>query len=413
MKSHMAETGAMIMLLLTICAVIFLNPRFFNVIFVSHKFSVMALLTPIIAVGTLTCVIAMRNSMKPIFLDLLIIGFMLFFLARDILGSEYTGSPKFVIYGICFYCLAAITVQKRKVFQSLILGIVLITFVCIIYGFFEYAAQDNFFFRTPANLHPFNSYHRIYSTVENPVIFGAFLVQVLPFTLVMMSESRKFWQRFIAITAFMWGIVSIILTFSKGSWIAAILIGCASIVYLVRREIIKLMPTLGVIAMCLVVIAVFWPQVSTDISVRSKNSFIVRSATWDAAARGIADNFWGGVGFNRSTSELHNYLDPKWMNTSVSINAVDNAYLCFFLEEGVVGILLWIALLGTTFMLGVKSSRLNATHSLWAFAALASVSGFAINSFTFDTYQYWPNIMFFWISAGIIRGTYQLDNNFD
>lgn len=165
--------------------------------------------------------------------------------------------------------------------------------------------------------------------------------------------------------------------------------------------------------MCLVVVVVFWPQASTEVSVRTNNSLTARSATWAAAARGIADNFWGGVGFRQSNLELHNYLDPKRMRTSVNQAPVDNAYLRFFMEQGVVGISLWIVLLGATIILGAKASRLNANHRFWGFAGLASVVGFAINSFTFDSYLHWPNIMFFWISAGIIRGTYQLDNNFD
>lgn len=173
------------------------------------------------------------------------------------------------------------------------------------------------------------------------------------------------------------------------------------------------MPILGVVAMCLVVVVVFWPQASTEVSVRTNSSVIVRSATWAAAARGIADNFWGGVGFHQSNVELHNYLDPKWMGTSVNQNPVDNAYLSFFMEQGVVGISLWIVLLGATIILGVKASRFNANHRFWGFAALASVAGFAINSFTFDSFLWWPNIIFFWISAGIVRGTYQIDNNFD
>ncbi|MHB1326335.1 MAG: O-antigen ligase family protein [Thermoleophilia bacterium] len=413
MKSHLAETGALILVLLTAGAVIFINPRVFYFSIASHNLSVMTALTPIIAVGTLACVIAMRNSLKLLFLDLLIIAFMFFFLAKNILGPENAGALKFVVYGICLYCLAAITVQKRMVFQSLVLAIVLITSLCTVYGFIEYAAQDNFLFRTTANLHPAKAFHRIYSTLDSPAYFGAFLVQVLPFSLLLLSDSRKLWQRFVAITVFIWTFMSLFLTFSKGSWIAAIFIGGAALVYLARGRINNLMPILGVVAMCLVVVVVFWPQASTEVSVRTNNSVTVRSATWAAAARGIADNFWGGVGFHQNNVELHNYLDPQWMGTSVNQNPVDNAYLSFFMEQGVVGISLWIVLLGATIMLGVKASRLNANHRFWAFAALASVAGFAINSFTFDSILVWPNIMFFWISAGIIRGTYQLDNNFD
>lgn len=231
MKSHLVETGALILVLLTACTVILLNPMVFYFSIASHNLSVMTALTPIIAVGTLACVIAMRNSLKLLFLDLLIIAFLFFMSARNILGPENAGALKFVVYGICLYCLAAITVQKRVVFQSLVLAIVLITSICTIYGFFEYAVQDNFLFRSPANLHPAKAFHRIYSTLGSPVIFGAFLVQVLPFSLLLLSDSRKLWQRFIAITAFMWTIVSLFLTFSKGSWIAAIFIGGAALVY--------------------------------------------------------------------------------------------------------------------------------------------------------------------------------------
>lgn len=166
--------GALILVLLTVCAVIFFNPRFFHVSFASHNRSVMTALTPIIAVGTLACVLAMRNSLKLLFLDLLLI-------------------------------------------------------------------------------------------------------------------------------AFMWITISLFLTFSKGSWIAAIFIAGATLVYLARGRINKLMPNLGVVVMCLVVVVVFWPQASTVVSLRTNSSVIVRSATWPAAARGIADNFWEGPVSTRAT----------------------------------------------------------------------------------------------------------------
>jgi len=410
LKSNLSEISMLILLLLGICATIFFNPSIFHVTALSHDYSLTALLIPIMALGTIIYLFENRYSLKPNGIDFVIGMFMFYLLARELMGFEYNGALKFVIFGICFYCLTAITMKKQSVFQSLILGIVLITMLCVIYGLFEYAAQDNFLFRTQANLHPIQTYHRIYSSMENPVIFGAVLVQVLPFSLLLFAVSHNFWIRLIAIITFMWTIAALMLSFSKGSWIAASIVSCFVAIYFVWRKGIALKPALVAILMCVIIFVIFWPQISTDVSVRTEDSVSVRYAAWNASIEGIADNYLGGVGFNRSVLELRNYLDNKWMRTQYNATAVDNSYLSIFMEEGVAGILLWLVMLGTIIALGIKTSLKNTYCGVWALSALASVVGFAINSFTFDSYQYLPNIMFFWISAGIIRGTYQLSN---
>ncbi|MCL4310756.1 MAG: hypothetical protein M0Z32_04020 [Actinomycetota bacterium] len=54
----------------------------------------------------------MRDSLKPLF-SIYWLSRYVFFLARNILGQENGGAQKFIVYGICLYCLAVITVEKR------------------------------------------------------------------------------------------------------------------------------------------------------------------------------------------------------------------------------------------------------------------------------------------------------------
>ena len=139
----------------------------------------------------------------------------------------------------------------------------------------------------------------------------------------------------------------------------------------------------------------------------------VRHASWEAAVSGISDNFITGLGFRQSTAQLHNFFGPEWAGYSVVYGYVENTYLSLFLDEGVFGFCLWMIVLGSLVTAGIKAYRLNLRHRFWVLAALASIAGFAINAFTFDSLFIWPNVVLFWIAAGIIRGVSELDNNLD
>lgn len=407
-KCH-PETTALVLLLMAIIAVILLNPIYFSVSIASYnKLSIFSLLTPLIAVGTVSCAIAKRSSLKPNFLDMAVLAFLLYFLVRNIYGPENTAAFKFVIYGACLYFLASIVVHNRKAFNFLVLAIVLIASVAIIYGFIEYSKQYNFLFPNHANLHPAKSLHRIGSTLSQPVLFGAFLIQVFPF-IVLMICSRVFWLRSIAITAFIWAFAALLMTYSKGSWITAILIAATLFFYLARSGIRNLLPVLVIITMCFAIVIVFWNQAANDVSVRINGSVKTREVSWDGAVQGISENIFGGVGFRQGGNVMNGYLTPEWIGTA----SIDNTYLSLLLEEGIVGFLLWMIVLGTTIVYGIRASSSNSNHRFWALAALFSLVGFAINSFTFDTHLVWANFTFFWICTGIIRGVYQLDNNLD
>ncbi|MFA5800904.1 MAG: O-antigen ligase family protein [Thermoleophilia bacterium] len=392
---------------MAIFAVILLNPILFGVSIASRNQSIFSLLTPLIALGTLLCAFARRAALRMDFLDFAILAFLIFFFVRNIDGPENAAVIKFVTYGGCLYYLAAIVVQNRKTFNILIIAIVLISATAIIYGFIEYAVQYNFLFPNHSNLQPSNTIHRIGSTLSQPVLFGAFLVQAFPY-IFLLSFSNQLWWRSLAITTFIWAFAALLLTYSKGSWIAVALISAASFIYLVRSGIKKIGPIFGVVIICLAIVAAFWNQAYNDISVRMTSSIGDRLVTWDGASKGISDNLFMGVGFRRGGDIMNTYLESGWNK-----NLIDNTYLSIFMEQGLLGFSLWMIILGTTIVYGIRASRIKSGTQLWALAALASVTGFLINSFTFDAYLVWANIALFWISVGIIRGIYQPDSNID
>ena len=83
---------------------------------------------------------------------------------------------------------------------------------------------------------------------------------------------------------------------------------------------------------------------------------------------------------------------------------VDNYYLDIFLEEGIIGLLLWALIAVLLVAKGVSTAANRSSERPWALAALLSITSLLLTSVTFDALNWWPVFVMFWVSAGILSG---------
>lgn len=361
------------------------------------------------AFGAVAYIYAYRNKLQFGKLDALVLIYGGYLLVRNIFEPSNLLIGKYLFIGLGMYFITALlAARKETVLRILVYTLVALTAVTTIYGLIEYAVQDNFIYREYISeivREPSLGIHRIGSTIGHPVPYGAFLLQALPFSILVWTRGPGKWWSYAGMATTLLAILALFFTYSKGSWLAALLIGGA--VLLLGRGTRNRKVVLPALLLTLIVAAaaiVSWQQIRSETETRAEGSVDVRLVGWRAAIDGIVENPVVGVGFRQGEPEIQKHVDPEWYELRDHQLPVDNYYLSLFLEAGIIGIAIWMAIFVLILVEGIKVVKNRNPGWEWALASLASIIGISLNAFTFEAMHIWSNYIVFWMTAGIIHG---------
>lgn len=402
---------AVIVTCLTLAVAILYPETFMNrvPIFGSQNYSPLSMMFPIMAVTVAYYLYINRNELKPGKLDMLVLVYAGYLLARNIIEPSNLVAMKYIVFGLgMYYLTATMTCRKEGLIRALVGTLVALMTLTSIYGLTEYAFQDNFIYHDYISeivRDPTVGLHRIGSTVAHPVPFGAFILQALPFSiLVWIRSSNRLWKA-ACMGATLLATLALFFTYSKGSWIVAVICSIAALLFYRGGKSRKvILPALMILVLVVFTTVVFWEQVRFETETRAEGSVDVRLVGWRAAIDGIAENPVVGVGLRQGEQEIKKYIDPEWYELAGRPLPVDNYYLSLILEAGFIGAAIWIAMLVMIIVEGynvVKSRKMGWT---WALAAMASIVSISMNAVTFEAMLIWSNFIVFWMTAGMIHG---------
>ncbi|MHB1391370.1 MAG: O-antigen ligase family protein [Thermoleophilia bacterium] len=405
---------AAVLLLSVILSVVVLYPEQFISggipIITSARFLPSNFMAPVIMTGACLFVWARHRLFKPGPLDVAVLVFFAYLVIRSSVTPMALHALRYAAFCLgSFYLATGIRARGFSYAMKLIWVITALTAVTAIYGCLEYLAHKNFIFYPLIKenvIEPLQGVHRIGSTLAHPVSYAGFLVQSLPFCILafVKAPSRK-GRVFVASTATL-AMLALFLTYSKGSWIVALLMVVAGALVVFKGQRRKVLVTLGITMVVTAGLAgAFWQQISLENSVRSDISVENRLASWRGAIDGIRAHPLLGVGLDQGQWELSMRVDPGWVEALHGQIAVDNYYLNILLEEGVVGALLWLVALGLILREGLSLIRRHGVGYAWGLAAMASIVGLLLNCMTYDALLIRPHVILFWIAAGLIHGT--------
>lgn len=337
--------------------------------------------------------------------------FFTYLLARNIWESPGSVS-KYVIYGLAIYYLTAVLARDKRNRRSIFIYVSVLLAVTAIYGLFEFVAQNNPLFNYPAGHisfgQPPDASHRVGSFLTHPVVYGAFLVQALPFSIFLWIRG---WNKRVAVfgmIASLLAVICLFLTQSKGSWISALLIGIIAAVYFVRTRGKKSVS----VALVLLLVAglgvgIISSRDSLENVIRLKSSVNVRARAWEAAVDGIRENWMFGVGYKQGNQEIIDQIPEDWRRLSgYNTPPTDNNYLNVFLETGLAGGILWLTMMTLIIVGGFRLVRQNLDSRYMLVAAYLSLIGLFLNMVTFDAMLIPANRIMFWAAAGVLRAQY-------
>lgn len=375
----------------------------------------LTLFLPIMVAAMTLYILRRREYIKVDMVGGLVLIFFAYTLARNISGPEYLATIKYFVYGIgLFYLTAIISTQKEAMLNVIVYVIAGLVLLTAIYGMLEYGIQKNivyydYIIQTVPD--PRIGLHRVGSTLAHPVAYGAFLIQGLPFFLIVWMKLRarvkSLWSLALFNVAILLAVLALFFTYSKGSWIVAVLLAICLFLSLrtsITRSII--LPAIIVVVMLAIMLGVFWDEVRTETEARAQSSIEFRWRTWQTTLDSFSDHPVTGVGIKQGKEELQKHKDLEYFQYAKFVMPVDNYYLSLLLEAGVIGCSIWLMFQVLILREAIKVVRVPGHGRTLAMAALFSLLGLCLNSVTFESMLIWPNFVLFWIAAGMTHGLF-------
>ncbi len=245
---------------------------------------------------------------------------------------------------------------------------------------------------------------RVGGTVGGPNGAAGYLSLLLAPTLgVFFARVNRFYK-WLAIPAFGFGVIGLVLTSSRGGWLAFCL-SVGLIVFLVwqRGWIPTTIPVAAIIVVILLVFA-FQDAILGRLLGDDDGSADSRIPLLIIAFNMIVDNFFLGVGINNFTVRMLEYANLK--TAGFWIFAVHNNFLLIWAEMGTAAFMVYMVFLGTTIRRGwlgwLADDR---ALSPIALGFTASILGHMVHML-FDLFNGRGPVQTLWVSAALITVMY-------
>lgn len=247
--------------------------------------------------------------------------------------NRYEGLFTFFNYAL-IYLLAAQVFSEKKYLNELSLVILIVAYIVAGYGILQFFGIDPLIGMLSKNFEA----KRIFSTLGNPDFLGGYLAMLLPIALTRFIdiETRNFYLIH-GLGAILIG-TALLLTFTRGAWLAAI-VGLFYLAYRRRRFIKSHLGRFGMIAIVFLVIfiAVFLLTSNYSSSVNlgnriksavqlSTGSMATRVQTWKSALKMIQSHPLLGFGPDTFRYPFQRYETLAYAKAGAGSNLTNNAH---------------------------------------------------------------------------------------
>ena len=274
-------------------------------------------------------------------------GFLIINLAAVLFISAFvsfvrvTSLQIFVIYAafISFYFVLTNLIKDRKQLYALLVTFVVSGALVAVYGVVQYlfgvgmteaSWVDDEMFATIGR--------RVYSTLENPNVFGTYLLLVIPVTIGLMWANRKPFTKilFAGIVGLMF--VTLLLTYSRGCWIA-IAVAAAMYVTFVKGKLWGFaLLAIPFIPLILTLLPANIVERITSIGNLEDTSSNYRLNIWLGSIEMLRDWWVGGIGLG---TDAFMQVYPFYAFSQAFASHSHNLYLQLLIEIGLVGFLMF------------------------------------------------------------------------
>ena len=345
-----------------------------NTYYVKKRLKEACIYTFIIGLISTFCIFIFRNE-------------LLFFLYKTTLGTDYIKllAPFFIL----FYFVVVNAVKDEKSLNILLHIFVFSATIASIYGLHQYVYGD-LYSQAWLDKNMFESIKmRVYSTFENPNVFGEYLLLVGPINFSFLFEEKKILKKLIAFGMLSINTLTLILTFSRGCWLG-ILFAIAILLIVIDRRFILL----GILALLVAPFVLPETIISrfTSIGNMGDTSTSYRVAIWMGTIAMLKDYWFSGIGLGITS---FNKVYPIYAYAGTTAQHSHNLYLQLMVENGIMGLVMFLGIIYNFFKEMIIS--LVKKKKILLVGIMSGMVGFLVQSMTDHTWYNYRVVLIFWM----------------
>jgi putative inorganic carbon (HCO3(-)) transporter len=257
-----------------------------------------------------------------------------------------------------------------------------------------------------ADLAPLTGTMRVGGTVGSPNTAGAYLSLVLAIAAGLLLTQTRFARKWLAVAVLAFGSVALILTFSRGGWIALATATALICFFAWRQHRSSLKIPVTTLLIVVIIYLPFHHVISARLFGDDKGSAESRVPLDRLAFRMIEDHPILGIGANNLTVVMPRYLTSEFR--SEWLYTVHNTYLLVWTEVGIFGLLAYLAFLFGALRLGWRCWKFGSPLlSPLALAFMAGIAGNMLHQGV-DIFTDRPIQQLLWLIAGLLAAMYRL-----
>jgi len=201
---------------------------------------------------------------------------------------------------------------------------------------------------------------RGFGTLSSPGSTIRLCMMVIPFALFLCVPNAMFRMRFAFLGLTTFGLLGLLLTFTRVYYITTAIQGVLAFLIMVRDRMLKREEVVLLVLLALAGLAAVSPKLYEQFTVR-EDSVSVRFLQYETTAKMILDNPFLGVGLNNGTREKPKYVDVTYNrydpNTQFYLEPTHNIYLSLAAEIGILGALLFVTFFARVAWFAWRQSR--------------------------------------------------------
>lgn len=296
-----------------------------------------------------------------------------------------------------FFILVVNTVRTERQWKNVIFVMLITAAIVSLYGI-----AQNFFLSSTASSwvdsESFDSIKtRVYSTLSNPNVLGEYIILMFPIAFAVLFTKIKEWHRFadLAVNAVIF--LCLLLTWSRGAWIGAVL---AVGFFIMRKDKFWL-------ALCVMAVLVVPTVIPADIITRlfsigdiSDSSTSYRVAIWVAGARLAGNYLPHGIGVG-SQAFLTAYPEFALSGAEFALHS-HNFYTQWLVDMGLPGLVSFIMIISASFRQVVTAGRKSHFTRTVMLAMGCALIGWLFQGIAENLWYNNRMLLFFWAYMGLL-----------
>lgn len=290
---------------------------------------------------------------------------------------------------ILSYFVVINTIENKKQFKFILYVFIIATVITAIYGLYQYKFGD-LYSQAWLDKDMFEDIKmRVYSTFENPNVYGEYLILAIPIIISLMWEEKGIVKKLILLAALGITMLAMVLTFSRGCWLG-IMFAIALLAIMIDRRFI-ILGVLALLAMPFVLPETIMNRFMS-IGNMGDSSTSYRVYIWLGTLAMLKDYWFSGIGMGITS---FNTVYPIYSYNNVTTPHSHNLYLQIIVEYGIIGLIVFLGMMYNFYKETIIS--IFKKKNVITMGLISGVSGFMLESLFDHTWYNYRVVLIFWI----------------